>query len=203
MSGRVLQTADHGSDDLGAEPLMSVDTGRGGQVVILIGLQASGKSTFYRQRLAATHVHVSKDNFRNARNRQRRQLQMIGAALAANRDVAVDNTNPSPGEWQPIIEAAKVHGARVVGCWFAPDLPASLARNAARPSETRVPAVGLYATIKRLRRPTPDDGFDALYTVAFDGAGGFTLTPIWGEDAGSWTLTSSRPDSVPGNDSMP
>ncbi len=30
-------------------------------LVILIGLQASGKSTFVRTRLAETHVHVSKD----------------------------------------------------------------------------------------------------------------------------------------------
>ena len=66
-----------------------------------------------------------------------------------------------------------------------------------------MPAVGLYATIKRLRRPTPDDGFDALYEVAFDEAGGFRLTPMWGKDDGSWTPTSSRPHSAPASDSTP
>jgi predicted kinase len=32
------------------------------ELVIFIGLQASGKSTFYHERFARTHVHVSKDN---------------------------------------------------------------------------------------------------------------------------------------------
>jgi predicted kinase len=79
-----------------------VAEGTGGvDVVILIGLQASGKTTFYRQRLAADHPHVSKDAFPNARNRQRRQMRLIHDALAAGRSVAVDNTNPSPEEWKP------------------------------------------------------------------------------------------------------
>ena len=38
------------------------------ELAILIGLQASGKSTFYRRHLAATHALVSKDRFRNNRN---------------------------------------------------------------------------------------------------------------------------------------
>jgi hypothetical protein len=38
-----------------------------------------------------------------------------------------------------------------------------------------VPDVGLYATIKILREPTPADGFDELHTVRSDGAGGFDV----------------------------
>jgi predicted kinase len=30
------------------------------ELVVLIGLPAAGKTSFYRARLAATHVHVSK-----------------------------------------------------------------------------------------------------------------------------------------------
>jgi predicted kinase len=144
-------------------------------VVVLVGLQASGKTTFYRQRLAATHLHVSKDTFPNARRPQRRQLRMIEEALSAGRDVVVDNTNPSPAQWAPIILAARAHGARVVAYWFPPDLDASLSRNAARVGRTRVPDVGLYATIKILREPGPADGFDEVHTVGFDGNGGFDL----------------------------
>ncbi|MFI7675991.1 AAA family ATPase [Actinophytocola sp. NPDC049390] len=145
------------------------------EVVVLIGLQASGKTTFYRQRLAGTHVHVSKDAFPNARRPQRRQMRMVGEALAEGRDVVVDNTNPSPAQWAPIIAAARDHGARVVGYWFPPDLAASVVRNAAREAGSRVPDVGLYATIKILREPTAADGFDELHTVRFDGTGGFDV----------------------------
>jgi predicted kinase len=139
----------------------------------MIGLQASGKTTFCRQVLAATHVVVSKDAFPNARNRQRRQMRLINDALAQGRSVAVDNTNPSPAEWQPLIQAAREHGAQAVGYWFPPDLTATQQRNAKREDPARVPDVGLYATLKRLRPPTRVDGFDRRYLVSFDGAGGF------------------------------
>lgn len=149
------------------------------EVAILIGLQASGKTTFYRQRLAGTHLHVSKDAMRNARNRQGRQMRLIDGALADRRSVAVDNTNPSLDEWRPIIDAARRRDARVIGYWFAPDLGASLRRNATRGANA-VPHVGVYATRKRLRRPSLADGFDALYAVRFDGTGGFTIESIGG-----------------------
>ncbi|EMD22511.1 ATP-binding protein [Amycolatopsis azurea] len=145
------------------------------EVVILIGLQASGKTTFFRREFADTHVHLSKDHFPNAKQRQRRQLRMLDEALEDGRSVVVDNTNPSPEEWTPLIEVARRHGARVVGYWFPPDLEGSQERNARRDRKTRVPDVGLYATLKRLRRPAAEDGFDELYTVGFDGEGGFAV----------------------------
>ncbi|MEU3767372.1 ATP-binding protein [Amycolatopsis keratiniphila] len=145
------------------------------EVVILIGLQASGKSTFFRWAFAGTHVHLSKDHFPNAKRRQLRQLRMLAEALEEGRSVVVDNTNPSPEEWTPLIEVARRHGARVSGYWFPPDLERSQERNALRSVKTRVPDVGLYATLKRLRRPSAEDGFDELYTVGFDGEGGFVV----------------------------
>ncbi|GAA4483076.1 hypothetical protein GCM10023191_004110 [Actinoallomurus oryzae] len=147
-------------------------------LAILIGLQASGKTTFYRQVLSAAYVHVSKDDFPNARRRQARQMRLVEEALTAGRDVAVDNTNPSPEEWAPLIGAARRHGATVVGYWFGPDLAGSLERNAVRAGKTRVPEVGIYATLKRLRHPRRADGFDELYAVRFDGAGGFDVRPL-------------------------
>jgi len=103
----------------------------------MIGLQASGKSTFCRQVLAPDHVIVSKDAFPNARNRQRRQMRLVNEALANGRSVAVDNTNPSPHEWQPLIEAAHRHGAAAVGYWFPPNLTENKERNAIREGRAR------------------------------------------------------------------
>ncbi|MFI0352007.1 AAA family ATPase [Actinomadura sp. 9N407] len=158
------------------------------ELAVLIGLQASGKTTFYRRHLAATHTHVSKDLFgRSSRRKQHRQLRLIAEALDAGHSVAVDNTNPSPQEWAPLIELGRRYGARVTAYWFPPDVPGAVLRNAARPAEIRVPDIGIYATLKRLRAPRPGDGFDALYTVGLDGAGGFTVTetPRTGEGTAS------------------
>jgi len=51
------------------------------EMVILIGLQASGKSTYFRVYFAATHEHISKDQMRNNKHRGRKQEQLIEEAL--------------------------------------------------------------------------------------------------------------------------
>jgi predicted kinase len=161
------------------------------EVAILSGLQASGKSTFYRQELADTHVHVSKDNWPNARHREQRQRREIAQALAEGRDVAVDNTNPSPHEREPLIELAHAHGARAVGYWFPPDPDVSLARNAQREGRKRVPNVGVFSTLKRLTRPSYAEGFDDLYKVRSDDQGGFTVEQCATDEEVSEARTAS------------
>lgn len=82
--------------------------------MILVGLPASGKTTFYRERFAGTHDHVSNDlsphnpasaegygearrsaDARRRRRPQRRQQQLVAESLGAGRSVVIDNTNPS------------------------------------------------------------------------------------------------------------
>jgi predicted kinase len=150
-------------------------------VAVLVGLQASGKTTFCREVLGNAYVLVSKDRFPNARNRQGRQMRLIRQALDGGQDVAVDNTNPSPAEWQPLIQAARAAGARVVAYWFHPDLAGSMLRNAARLGRSRVPDVGIHATMARLERPRAADGFDAVLDVRFQAGGGFEVHPAEGE----------------------
>lgn len=65
------------------------------ELIMMIGLQASGKSTFARSRFGATHEYVSKDLLRNTSNPARRQQQLIEAALRQERSVVVDNTHPT------------------------------------------------------------------------------------------------------------
>ncbi|MDH6223463.1 ATP-binding protein [Streptomyces sp. MJP52] len=147
-------------------------------VAVLVGLQASGKSTFYVRCLAHRYALVSKDLFpRRARGKQSRQMRQVAEALEAGLPVAVDNTNPGPQEWGPLIEAGHAHGATVTAYWFPPDLAGSLRRNAARADVARVPDVGVRATFRKLRRPTTADGFDAVLEVRLDGRGGFDVRP--------------------------
>ncbi|MFF8594131.1 AAA family ATPase [Streptomyces sp. NPDC015220] len=149
------------------------------ELAVLVGLQASGKSAFCEARLAGRFDLVGKDLFpRGARGKQARQMRLVREALAAGRSVAVDNTNPSPEEWRPLVAAGRAHGATVVAYWFPPDLAGSLRRNAVRTGRARVPEVGVHATLGRLRRPATTDGFDAVYAVRFDGRGGFEVVPV-------------------------
>jgi predicted kinase len=135
------------------------------ELVILVGLQASGKSTFFRERFAATHEHVSKDLLRNNRTRNRRQRELIEAALWAGRPVVVDNTNPAVDDRWPLVELGREFGARIVGYYFESGVRECLARNARRECKARVPDVAIYATAKRLVPPSRAEGFDELLCV--------------------------------------
>ena len=131
------------------------------EVVLLIGLQGCGKTTFYRETLAATHALVSKDAMsRSARRKEARQRRELAALLADGHDVCVDNTQPSAAERAGVIAVAAAHGARVVGHWWPPDPALSRRRNAARPDP--VPEVGLSAALARWEEPDPGEGFDVL-----------------------------------------
>ena len=146
-------------------------------VIVLIGLQASGKSSFYRARFAATHRLVSKDAFPSARNKARRQEREIAEALAAGSSVVVDNTNPTLEERAVIIAQARVLGARTVAYYFESIVADCLARNAVRDGRARVPDVGILATAKRLVRPTREEGFDERWYVRCDDDGGSIVLP--------------------------
>jgi predicted kinase len=152
------------------------------EVIVFVGLQASGKSSFYRQRFAASHVLVSKDLFPSARNKEARQWREIALALASGRDVVVDNTNASSAERALVMAQARASGARVVGYYFASKVADCLRRNALRKGDARVPDVGLLGTAKRLERPAPAEGFAELWFVQLDEEKGFTVEP-WKEDA--------------------
>jgi predicted kinase len=147
------------------------------EVIVFIGLQGAGKSTFYSQRFALTHVLVSKDRMRNNRRPERRQRRLLAEALAGSRSVVVDNTNPSVAERAAIIDIARGFHARIVGYFFASPLAECHARNDARPSTHRVPPVGLLATAKRLVRPSRAEGFDELWTVLTLADLQFEITP--------------------------
>jgi predicted kinase len=135
------------------------------ECVILIGLPAAGKSSFYRERFAGTHDHISKDLLRNNRRPDRRQEQLILESLSGGRSLVVDNTNASAAIRAPLIQAARACGARVIGYYFPTEAGAALRRNRAREGKERVPDVAIFAVRKRLEPPSPEEGFDELFEV--------------------------------------
>jgi predicted kinase len=151
------------------------------ELVVFIGLQASGKSSFYRERFGATHVLVSKDLWPHARRREARQRRLIGEALGAGRSVVVDNTNLTVQARAPLVALGHAHGARVVGYAFESRLADCLARNAQRTGRARVPDVALYAARAQLERPHLDEGFEALWRVRLVPGGPFDVR-TWGEE---------------------
>jgi predicted kinase len=146
-------------------------------LVVLAGLQGSGKTTFYRARFAETHAHVSKDLFRHDHDKARRQRHLVEAAAADGLSVVVDNTSVRREDRAELVTLARVLGMRPVLYWFPPDPGASLARNQRREGKARVPRVAVFATLKRLAPPVADEGFAEAYEVVAEGEGAFTVRP--------------------------
>jgi predicted kinase len=140
------------------------------ELIVLVGLQASGKSTFFHERFAQTHQHVSKDLLPNNRHKNRRQEHLIRAALSAGRSAVVDNTNPTPEERRPLVRLGHEHGAKVLCYYFEASVSECLRRNEAREGKARVPDVAIYATAKKLLVPSIEEGFDELRCVRLKGS---------------------------------
>jgi predicted kinase len=147
-------------------------------LVILMGLPASGKSTFFQMRFATTHHHVSKDLMRSARNRELRQRQQIGASLAHGHSVVVDNINATVADRAPLIALGRAHRCRIIGYHFDSSVRECIARNAARLGRQRVPKVAVYAAARRFELPSYDEGFDYLYRIRLVGSGDYEITEL-------------------------
>ncbi|GEM45844.1 hypothetical protein DC3_14790 [Deinococcus cellulosilyticus NBRC 106333 = KACC 11606] len=139
---------------------------------MLIGLQASGKTSFYQQRFAATHLHLSKDLWKH--NRQFKQQKQLREALEKGQSVVIDNTNPTVQDRAGILQQARNAGASTTGYYFQSKLETCLERN--RKRERVVPEVGVRATSSKLQLPSLQEGFDRLFYVQLQ-AGTFIVSP--------------------------
>ncbi len=138
------------------------------ELVVMVGLQASGKSTWVARHMAGTHAVVSKDHWPNARRREVRQLRLVDELLTAGEPVVVDNTNPTPDERAPLVAAARRAGVPVRAVWVDTPLPLCLERNQAREGRVRVPLPGILGTRGRFVAPDQAEGFDRVDVVRGD-----------------------------------
>ncbi|MCZ2806995.1 ATP-binding protein [Modestobacter sp. VKM Ac-2983] len=147
-------------------PVSGTGDGVAGQeLVVMVGLQGSGKSTWVAEHLAGTHAVVSKDHWPNARRREARQQRVVAALLAEGASVVVDNTSPSPAERAPLVALAAAAGVPARAVFLDVPLETCRARNEARQGRARVPLVGLYSAAARLVPPSSAEGFGEVTRV--------------------------------------
>ena len=150
------------------------------ELIILIGLQASGKSTFYRTRFADTHAHVSKDllNSSKSQNKNQKQAERIELAFQEQRPVVVDNTNVTVQDRQLLIDIGRSYDATIIGYYFEPDVSGSRTRNRQREGKAQVPEQAIFITAHKLESPSYAEGFDTLYYVR-TGKDSTNENPVW------------------------
>ena len=137
------------------------------ELVLFTGLQASGKSSFYRERFFRTHVRINLDMLKT----RHRERVLLEACLDAKQPLVVDNTNPTAQARAAYIAQARGAGFRVAGYYFGSRASDCLERNALRPEAERVPDKGVLATAKCLELPKIAEGFDELFYVTLTAEG--------------------------------
>ena len=142
------------------------------EMILLIGIQGSGKTTFFRERFFDTHVRISLDMLRT---RERERI-LIAACLAAQQPFVIDNTNTLASERAGYLALAKKAGFRAAGYFFKTELRAAIARSNKR-QDRKLPVPAILRTYKRLELPSKEEGFSELYTVVLDKENRFLIEP--------------------------
>lgn len=141
------------------------------EAIIFTGIQASGKSSFFRERFFNTHVRINLDMLRT----RNRETQLLRACLEMKQPFVLDNTNPTVADRARYIDLAREAGFRVVGYYFQSSVTESISRNKGRDAGAQVPAAAIAGTYKKLQLPAHAEGFDALYHVRIAPDGGFVV----------------------------
>lgn len=134
--------------------------------VIFIGIQASGKTTFYNKYFS-NYVHINLDTLK----KRSRERTLLNKCIESGDSFVVDNTNPTREDRQRYFNVLKGHDYEIHGYYFKSSIEDCLLRNSKREGKARIPDVGVRATFKKLEYPSYEEGFDKLYFVAIEGDG--------------------------------
>ncbi len=84
------------------------------EMIVFVGGQGAGKSTFFREKFFQTHVRVSLDMLRT-RNRER---LLIEACIHMQQRFVIDNTNPTAEDRKRYFDMVRDANIKVIGYCF-------------------------------------------------------------------------------------
>lgn len=134
------------------------------EVVIFMGLQATGKSTFYKDNFFKTHIRINLDMLKT----RNRESILLEACIKAKQPFVVDNTNPTVIDRKKYIDIAKAAQFKIVGYYFKSDISSAILRNDKREGKEFVPLSSIKSTYAKLELPDKIEGFDELYYVSIN-----------------------------------
>ena len=119
-------------------------------MIIIIGIQGSGKSTFYHKYLSDSYVRVNLDTLKT----RHQENLLISECIRNGKSFAVDNTNPTRADRQRYIPLAQYAGYKIVGYFMESKLQACIERNNRRTGAEKLPAAAIAATSNKLQMPS-------------------------------------------------
>lgn len=134
------------------------------ELVVLMGLQGAGKSSFFRHCFSDSHQIVSKDLMKNRKSKSAFQEKLIRQFLEANTSVVVDNTNMTLRDREVLISIASQYQAKTILYYFPLSVADSLIRNKGE-NRKEVPPVAIFSAAKSHIAPDQSENFDEIYLV--------------------------------------
>ena len=136
------------------------------------GIQATGKSTFYKRYFADTHIRINLDMLKT----RHREDILLTACIKAKQRFVVDNTNPTVETRQKYIALAQeADEFKIIGYYFQSKLNDAIKRNNTRAGKACIPEKGIRAAYAKLEIPSLSEGFDTLYYVTINSDNTFTI----------------------------
>ena len=131
------------------------------EAIIFIGLQGSGKTTYFEKHFADTHAHVSRD----VQGTADLESALVRECLQTGCSFVVDNTNATRAVRAPYIRQAKAAGFKIRSYFFDTPVRTAIGRNNHRKDKKPIPVPAILRAAKTLEPPTLSEGFDEIRTV--------------------------------------
>jgi len=138
------------------------------EAILLIGIPASGKSPFYKERFYATHPRINRDMLKAKRH----ECGLIETCFKIQQRFLLDNVSATRADRSEVIAAAYAARFPVIGYFFQVSTRVAVARNKAQ-----IPLVGIFGAYKRLETPSHAEGFDELFVVTIGADRNFIVNP--------------------------
>lgn len=147
------------------------------EVIFLVGIPTSGKSTFSNQSKYKDYVRVSSDDILQEIAKERKQsyntvfegnirfaqiamMKVLRKAIKENKSIIWDQTNLTKKQREEKLKYIPPHYKRTA-VYFIVDLKTALTRNTQRPGKVIPPEV-LERMVKEYELPTLEEGFEEV-----------------------------------------
>jgi predicted kinase len=129
------------------------------EMIIFIGIPASGKSSFYKELFFNSHIRISMDLL-NTRNKEGKLLQYC---FETQSKMVIDNTNVTVESRRRYIHPGQRNRYQIIGYYFESNVLDCLERNKNR--KEPINEIGIKAKYKTLEKPSFTEGFDKIFNV--------------------------------------
>lgn len=132
------------------------------QMLIFIGIPASGKTSFYNYYFKNDYKHINLDTLKT---RYQENLA-LNECLKNNDNIVIDNTNITKEERKKYILAGKENNYKIIGYYFKSSIGECIERNEKR--KNKIPRTAVVNKFNNLELPSLNEGFDELYYVSIE-----------------------------------